>query len=256
MGHPAANLVDVTVDIAIRNNRRSPSVRALHDVDLTVRAGKLTALIGESGCGKSLVAAALCGLLPPGSHVAGRIMIGGADFGKADERRWRSVRGQDVALVPQSAATSFTPVRTVGSQLAEVCRRLGSDRTAAQLLSTAQLPVDTGSLYPHELSGGMAQRAAIAAAIAGHPASLVADEPTSALDPGHAAQVWQLLGAVADSGAGVLAITHDLPSLLAAGVCDDIALMREGTVIRQATVSEMLDSSDEYARSFFAEVVS
>jgi peptide/nickel transport system ATP-binding protein len=248
----AAQLRAFTVDIATRQGRHSPVVHTLHEVDLTVTAGKLTALIGESGCGKSLVAAALCGLLPPGSRARGEILIGDRDFSAAKERDWRKVRGHHIGLVPQSAATSFTAVRTVGSQLTEVCRRLDSDRSAAELLTAAHLPVDTGALYPHELSGGMAQRAAIAAAVAGRPALLIADEPTSALDPGHAAAVWELLGSIAASGAGVLVITHDLTSLLDAGVCDEMALMRDGTIICQAPLAEMTDSADDYIGSFFA----
>lgn len=248
----AAQLHEFTVDIATRQGRHSPVVRTLHDVELTVTAGQLTALIGESGCGKSLVAAALCGLLPPGSQAQGHILIGDRDFSAADERDWRRVRGHHIGLVPQSAATSFTPVRTVGSQLTEVCRRLDADRSAAELLAAAHLPVEAGALYPHELSGGMAQRAAIAAAVAGRPALLVADEPTSALDPEHAAAVWELLGSIAASGAGVLVITHDLISLLDAGVCDDVALMRDGTVVRHAPLSDMTDSADDYVGAFFA----
>ncbi|ULN49595.1 ATP-binding cassette domain-containing protein [Mycolicibacterium goodii] len=248
----AAQLREFSVDIALHQSGHSPLVRTLHDVNLTVPTGKLTALIGESGCGKSLVAATLCGLLPPGSRARGQIRIGGRDLSVAGERDWREVRGHHIGLVPQSAATSFTPVRTVGAQLTEVCRRLGADRSAAELLTAVHLPVDAGALYPHELSGGMAQRAAIAAAIAARPALLVADEPTSALDPAHAAAIWQLLGSIAEAGAGVLVITHDLRSLLDAAVCDDVALMRGGTIIRQAPLTEIADSADNYIGLFFA----
>lgn len=250
----AAQLVGVTVDIATRGGRRSPVVRTLDDVHLSVPAAGFTALIGESGCGKSLVAAALCGLLPPGSRASGQIMIGDRDVSDAGESQWRQLRGRRVGFVPQSAATSFTPVRTIGAQLTEVCRQLGADRDPAELLAAAQLPPDTGALYPHELSGGMAQRAAIAAAIAARPALLIADEPTSALDPGHAAAVWELLGAAARAGAGVLAITHDLTTLLDAGVCDDIALMRDGTVVTQGPWAEITGAGDDYSRRFFAGV--
>ncbi|MDF2824531.1 MAG: transporter ATP-binding protein [Mycobacterium sp.] len=251
MGSPAAQLIGLTVDIATRSRGDAPVVRTLEAVDVTVGAGRFTALIGESGCGKSLVAAALCGLLPAGSTATGQILVGGRQIGAADESRWRALRGRDIGFVPQSAATSFTPVRTIGAQLAEVCRTLGADRSPAELLQAAHLPVEAGRLYPHELSGGMAQRAAIAAAIAGRPALLIADEPTSALDPGHAAAVWHLLATAAQSGAGVVAITHDLESLLQAEVCDEIALMRAGTVVRQAPTAEMASSSDEYVRAFF-----
>ncbi len=251
MGAVAA-LEQLTVDIATRPGRNADSVRPLRDVELTVAAGSVTALIGESGCGKSLVAAALCGLLPPGSRVRGRVVFDGADLTHAGERHWRPLRGHRIGLVPQSPATSFTPVSTVGRQLEQVCRRLGSDRTAAELLAAAHLPASSAGLYPHELSGGMAQRAAIAAALAGRPELLIADEPTSALDPDNAALVWRLLADVAAAGVAVLVITHDLPALLAAQVCDDIALMRAGTVIRRAPIAEMAVSTDDYVSRFFA----
>lgn len=250
--HTAARLQNVTVDILSARGRSARIVRILRDVDLTVTAGRVTGLVGESGCGKSLAAAAFCGLLPPGARLSGSVVINSADLAEADERRWRGLRGRHIGLVPQSAATSFTPVRTIGAQLAEICRRLDADRTPAQLCAAAHLPVDTIRLYPHELSGGMAQRAAIAAAIAARPPLLVADEPTSALDPENAALVWRLLADAAGAGAGVLVITHDLSSLVTAGVCDDIALMRDGTVVSQEPAADMLAGSDPYVRRFFA----
>lgn len=247
---PVAQLSGFAVDIAIRHLRDSPVVRVLDAVDLVVRAGRVTALIGESGCGKSLVAAALCGLMPPGARMTGRITVDGDELCDADERRWRRLRGHHIGFVPQSAATSFTPVRTMGSQMAEVCRRLGADRSAAQLWEAVGLSSEVGRRYPHEVSGGMAQRAAIAAAIAGHPRLLIADEPTSALDPENAAMVWRLLANSAAAGAGVLVITHDLPSLICAGACDDVAVMRGGTVVEQASVDALAGSVDGYVRRF------
>ncbi|TFV54806.1 ABC transporter ATP-binding protein [Mycobacterium sp. PS03-16] len=252
---PAATLRGLTVDIAVRRGRRAPVVRVLDGVDLTVPAGRVTALIGESGCGKSLAALALCGLLPPGARATGTITVAGAAIGAADERRWRALRGKHIGVVPQSAATSFTPVRTVGAQVAEVCARLAADRPPADLFGAVRLPRNVGDRYPHELSGGMAQRAAIAAALAGRPGLLIADEPTSALDAANADAVWALLADAAAGGAGVLVITHDLPSLLRAGACAEIALMRDGAVLGQADTAAMLDRADDtegYARRFFA----
>lgn len=251
----AARLTDLTVDIATRPGRRAPVVRTLTGVDLRVRAGEVTALIGESGCGKSLVAAALCGLLPPGSRVTGRITIAGADIAHHDEKRWRRLRGRHIGLVPQSAATSFTPVRPVGDQLAEVCHRLRADRTPIQLLATVGLTADVAARYPHELSGGMAQRVAIAAALAGRPGLLLADEPTTGLDPDNSAMVWRLLGEAAAEGAGVLVITHDLPALMRAQVCAEVALMRAGTVVAQEPLDVMSTRTDGYVGRFFSPAV-
>lgn len=245
-----AQVRDLTVDIATRVGRNPPVVRALQQVDLRVGAGRVTALIGESGCGKSLLAAALCGLLPPGSALTGHLGFAGTELGGASEDVWRLLRGRRIGLVPQSAATSFTPVRTIGGQLAEVCRRLDADRTPAQLLAAVRLPTHIAACYPHELSGGMAQRAAVAAAIAGRPELLIADEPTSALDPANAGMVWRLLADAATEGAGVLVITHDLPSLLRSGVCDEIAVMRSGTVVHQGPAGEVA-GYDDYTRRFF-----
>nr|WP_234788900.1 ATP-binding cassette domain-containing protein [Mycolicibacterium iranicum] len=247
-------LAGLCVDIDVRRGRGSAAVAVLDDVDLDVPAGRVTALIGESGCGKSLVAAALSGLLPPGSHVRGQVFIGDTELRYDDERAWRGLRGRRIGVVPQSAATSFTPVRTVGSQLAEICGRLGADRTPEQLVTAVALPASVTQRYPHELSGGMAQRVAIAAALAGRPELLLADEPTSALDPDNAALIWRLLGDAAADGAAVLVITHDMPSLRRAGVCDDVAVMTRGTVTTQAPLAEALSGTDPYVRALLGTV--
>ncbi|MBB2989408.1 peptide/nickel transport system ATP-binding protein [Mycolicibacterium iranicum] len=250
----AARLTGLTVDIDLRRGRDTAAVSVLDDVDLDVPAGAVTALVGESGCGKSLVAAALSGLVPPGSRVRGTVHIDGREVGHRDERAWRRLRGRHVGVVPQSAATSFTPVRTVGSQLTEICTRLDADRTPQQLCAAVALPADVLGRYPHELSGGMAQRVAIAAALAGRPKLLLADEPTSALDPDNAAVIWRLLGDAADDGAGVLVITHDMPSLLRARVCGDVAVMARGTVLSQEPLASALETTDPYLRALLGTV--
>lgn len=250
----SARLAGLTVDIALRRGRHPAAVCVLDDVNLDVPAGRVTALIGESGCGKSLVTAALSGLLPPGSRVRGQVHIGDRELGPDDEPAWRQVRGRHVGMVPQSAATSFTPVRTVGSQLAEVCSRLGADRAPEQLCAAVGLPAAVVHHYPHELSGGMAQRVAIAAAIAARPALLLADEPTSALDPDNAALIWRLLGDAAADGAAVLVITHDMPSLLRAAVCDDVAVMTRGSVRSRQPLADALADTDPYLRALLGTV--
>ncbi|PYE16856.1 peptide/nickel transport system ATP-binding protein [Williamsia limnetica] len=249
----AAQLRRFGVSIATRG-RRGEAVVGLRGVDLDVEDGQVTALVSESGCGKSLVALALCGLLPPGSSVAGDLAIGADTLVFDDERRWRALRGRTVGLIPQSPATSFTPVRTLGSQLDEVVRILGSDRDASELVALAGLPKDALALYPHELSGGMAQRAAVAAAIAGRPALVVADEPTSALDPELADLVWKLLRAIADDGCAVLVITHDLTSLLRSQICDSIAVMRTGEVVLHDAPAHVVSSPDDYISRLFSGV--
>ncbi|WP_232717041.1 ATP-binding cassette domain-containing protein [Gordonia metallireducens] len=249
-----ARLDGVTVDVAARRRRR---VRVLDDVTLDLPPGSMTALVGESGCGKSMVAAALCGLLPPGSSVAGRLSLGddaflGDEIGGRDPR-WRAMRGRRVGLVPQSAATSFTPVRTLGSQLGEVIAGLDGACDAVELCNAVHLDPDALQLYPHELSGGMAQRAAIAAALAGDPDILVADEPTSALDPDLAAAIWALLADTARRGAAVLVITHDMDALRTGG-CDSVAVMRAGRIVEQRAAADLASSDDEYVAAFFEPV--
>ena len=242
---------DLKVEIATRGGRGSPRVTGLAGVDLTLGRGEVTALMGESGCGKSLVAVALCGLLPPGCQVSGHVEIDGEAIAPNDEKRWRQIRGRRVGLIPQSPATSFTPVRTVGSQLEECIRVLGGTRSASSLAQLVELPTAALELFPHELSGGMAQRAAIAAALAGNPSVVVADEPTSALDPHLAAATWELLRSVADTGAAVLVITHDVRTLFAQKICDSVALMRSGRIVAAGTPTSVVGIDEPYVSQFF-----
>src|SRR5690606_20049456 len=151
------------------------------------------------------------------------------DLVTAGPATWRRLRGRRIAWIPQSAATSFTPVRTLGAQLAETCAHLDADRTPAELLELAGLEPAAARLFPHELSGGMAQRAAVACALAGRPRLIVADEPTAALDPGRTAHILALLRAAADAGAAVLLISHDLDTL--AEHTDHVAVMYASRIL-------------------------
>ncbi|GAC59518.1 MULTISPECIES: ATP-binding cassette domain-containing protein [Gordonia] len=232
-----ASLAGVTVDVSADRGRRRTAVRVLDDVSLELAPGTVTALIGESGCGKSMVASALCELLPVGSVATGRVRIGDRTLDPRDSA-WHRVRGREVGLVPQSPATSFTPVRTIGSHLSETVTVLGADRSVRELADAVAYPAWALDRYPHEVSGGMAQRAAIAAAVAGRPRVLVADEPTSALDPELAAATWRLLAGAAADGAGVLVVTHDIETLRQVGVCDAIAVMREGRLLARFSAGE------------------
>ncbi len=244
----AARLCGYSVDIDSRS-RGGTVVRTLNSVDLDVASGRVTALVGESGCGKSLVALALCGLLPPGSHTTGTLEIAG--HAVQTEADWRRLRGHGIGLIPQSPATSFTPVRTLGSQLAEIARTLESAHSVPELLDRVALPSSAAQLFPHELSGGMAQRAAIAAALAGSPDLVIADEPTSALDPALAEQVWALLSGIAADGRAVLVVTHDLTSMMRSGTCGSIAVMKAGATVLQATPAAVLAHEDDYIGALF-----
>ncbi|CAM3571140.1 ATP-binding cassette domain-containing protein [Tsukamurella ocularis] len=233
---------------------RAGATTVLDAVDLELRAGSVTALVGESGCGKSMVAAALCGLLPAGTAGSGEVTVAGRALTQHD-RAWSTVRGHVVGVVPQSPITSFTPVRSLRSQLDEVIAALGGTRSAEELCAAAGLPAHALPLYPHELSGGMAQRAAVAAALAGAPSVVLADEPTSALDPETAHGVLRLLRGLADDGAAVLIVTHDLRSVLATG-CESLAVMRAGRILLQGPPESVraAAASDHYIAAFFEEV--
>lgn len=161
--------------------------------------------------------------------------------------------GRVIGVVPQSASTALTPVRTIASQREETCRALGAQHTPSDLLLQVGLREGDGRLYPHELSGGMAQRAAVAFAIAGDPALLLADEPTSALDPDLTAQLWMLLREHADRGAVVLVVTHDIEELERSEVADDITIMLNGNAVEHGLASDILRKpAHPYSRRLIA----
>lgn len=252
MTTPALNLDGLTVRIPTA----AGTVHAASDIDLTLTAGQVHALVGESGCGKSVVGAAICGLLPTAATVHGGITLhhpGSADvhLRQARARTWRKIRGGRIAWIPQSAATYLTSVRTVGGQLAETCRHLHSAHTPDALLTRVGLEPAVAGLYPHELSGGMAQRAAIAFALAGDPQVIVADEPTSNLDPDLTEQTLQLLRAAADAGAAVLLISHDLDALPVH--TDRVAVMYASRIVETGpTAAVFADPWHPYTRDMLA----
>lgn len=236
-GGPAPALSIRGLDVAFRVGRgpRARTVRAVTGADLDLRPGRLTALVGESGCGKSVLTEALTGLLPGTAAVRGSAVLAPPvrsaepapepiELMGAPEPVLRDrVRGRLIGLVPQSAATHLTPTRTVGAQLRETIARLGTATTAAELLDRAALTAHVRGLYPHELSGGQAQRAGLACALAGDPPVLLADEPTAGLDRPLVEHVTALLADLAGQGHAVLLITHDLRA--AREVADDVAVM-------------------------------
>lgn len=246
----------LTIDaLTVRIPVGSGVVHAATDVDLTLEAGRVHALVGESGCGKSIVASAACGLLPSNARVSGSVRLASAsddiEIVGAQERLLQSVRGRRIALVPQSAATHLTPVRTVGAQLDETLRHLGSRYGVDELLARAGLDPECRTLYPHELSGGMAQRAAIAFALAGEPAVIVADEPTSSLDPDLTERILTLLDGCADAGASVLLITHDITA--ARRHADSVSVMYAGRILESGPAAEVLDDPwHDYTKDLMA----
>lgn len=215
----------------------------LHGVDLDIVRGETTAIVGESGSGKSLTAKALAGLLPRYAHVQGSYSLLGEMVNLAGgERAWRALRGGSIVWLPQDPFSSLDPLHTCGTQIA-VGMREGSraerrDR-ARQLLTDVGLDAGVADRYPHELSGGMRQRVAIAAALAPQPQVLIADEPTTALDAQMQSGVLDLLGRLRDERQLTLVlITHDLA--LAAQRADHLAVFRDGRVVETGSRDDII----------------
>ncbi|HUB58336.1 MAG TPA: ABC transporter ATP-binding protein [Mycobacterium sp.] len=231
---------------------------AVSNVELTVRSGQTVAVVGESGSGKSTTAAAILGLLAPGGRItAGRIVFDGVDIVSADPRRLRSIRGTGIGYVPQDPTTNLNPVWKVGFQIREALRANKiSDvkQRSLRLLDDAGMPDPSTQArrYPHQLSGGMCQRALIAIGLAGRPRLLIADEPTSALDVTVQRQVLDHLQQLAaELGTAVLLITHDLA--LAGERAEQLVVMHRGHVVETGAAQSILsDPQHPYARQLVA----
>ncbi|SEG91508.1 peptide/nickel transport system ATP-binding protein [Thermomonospora echinospora] len=239
-----AELCELTVHID--TGRWNETV--LDAVDLVVPDGKITALLGESGCGKSMVAAALTGSLPDSARSTGQVRVDGEPV--RGQREWRRLHGGTVGLLPQDGVTAFRAEDTVGAQLHALedrYRRWSFDRACA----SAWYPTELADLYPHQHSGGQIQRAALAAALLPEPRVLIADEPTASLDTQTAYGIWAALRRYADAGAAVLVITHDVPMLTSAKIADHVALMRGGKVIATGGLTDLAALDDPYVRGFF-----
>ncbi|GAA3534999.1 ABC transporter ATP-binding protein [Amycolatopsis ultiminotia] len=242
-----AELVGLTVHVD--TGRWSETV--LEAVDLVVPEGQITALLGESGCGKSMVAAALTGSLPAVAHSTGEVRIDGAAV--RDRRAWQQLRGNTVGLVPQSGVTAFAADKTVGAQLDELHRRHQA-WSVEDACAAAQYPTDVFDLYPHQHSSGQIQRAALAAALLPAPDLLVVDEPSASLDPDTGYEVWVSLRKYATAGAAVLTITHDGPFLIDTRVADRMVVMRDGRVVVTGSATEVPALADPYVQGFFRRV--
>ncbi|OII35644.1 hypothetical protein BIV02_11875 [Curtobacterium sp. MMLR14_014] len=218
----------------------------VHGVDLRVDAGECVALVGASGSGKTVTARAVLGLSAPGAAVHADVFaVDGVDVGGYADRRWRRLRGSRVGYVGQEALGALDPLRPVGREVADSLRLHTEMRAAERVdavrdaLAAVDLDPDiaTDGRLAGTLSGGMRQRALIAAATVGSPALLVADEPTTALDAGVAVTVMEQLRAAQARGAGLLVITHDLG--LVAGWADRVAVVHEGRIVEQGAVAEV-----------------
>ncbi|GAB3489234.1 dipeptide ABC transporter ATP-binding protein [Nocardiopsis coralliicola] len=244
-------LLDVE-DLSVLFTRRGrPGITAVDRVSFTLAEGRIGGLVGESGCGKSVTALALMGLLPArGVRVSGAARFaaraGAVDLPSLPQRALRDLRGREIAMVFQDPLSSLNPVVPIGRQVTEIITRhrglrgAAARNRAAELLDRAGIPDPQRRLseYPHELSGGMRQRALIAMAVACRPRLLIADEPTTALDVTIQAQILELLAElVAEEGTALLMITHDLG--VVAGLCDDVTVLYAGKAVEAAPRYEL-----------------
>ena len=219
-------------------------------VCLSIGSGELVALVGASGSGKTLTALATIGLLPPAATVeSGSIRLAGYELLCMHEREWRRVRGRRIAMIFQEPMTSLNPVMTIGAQLIEAIKTgIGGSRAkaraaAVEALRAVQMPEPALRMhsYPHQLSGGMRQRAMIAMALACRPALLIADEPTTALDVTVQAGIVQLLQKIRkENNLAVLFITHDIA--LASETADRIVVMQRGKVVEDGQARQIVDA--------------
>ena len=222
-------------------------VRAVDGVSFSIKRGETLALVGESGCGKSVTALSLAKLVatPPGVYKGGEILLEGEDVLKMDKKRLRRIRGAKISYVFQEPATSLNPVFRIGYQIKEALQLhrpdVATDEEVARLLKLVHIPEPERRMrdYPHQLSGGMQQRVMIAMALACQPALLVADEPTTALDVTIQAQILDLLKELkAKLGMAILLITHNLG--IVGDLADNVAVMYAGRIVEQSPALELL----------------
>jgi oligopeptide/dipeptide ABC transporter ATP-binding protein len=242
---------------------RTATVKAVDGVSLSMSAGETLGLVGESGCGKSMTAMSVMGLLPPGGTITGgSVRLNGRDLLALPRGQMRQVRGNELAMVFQDPMTSLNPTKTVGDQIAEPLQihrhqsRKQATQRAIELLGLVGMPKPAERLrdYPHQLSGGLRQRAMIAMALACEPKLLIADEPTTALDVTIQDQILTLLGRLtAELGMGLLLITHDMGVI--ASRADRVMVMYAGRIVESAATGTLFRGARHpYSRALLASI--
>jgi peptide/nickel transport system ATP-binding protein len=234
------------IDLSVRFETDDGPTHAVDRLAFTLEEGQVLAIVGESGCGKSVTAMSIVRLLPPSARIDGRVLFDGTDLLAQPEAALRGVRGRAISYVFQEPMTSLNPVFTVGRQVGEVLRRhLGLSRSQArrrtiELLDLVGIPAPERRVdeYPHQLSGGMRQRVMIAMAVACDPKVLIADEPTTALDVTIQAGVLDLMRELRERlGTAIILITHDLG--VVADLADRVVVMYAGRKVEEAPVDEL-----------------
>jgi peptide/nickel transport system permease protein len=236
-------------NLSVSFPRGTGEYSVVQDVSFSVREGESIALVGESGCGKTMTALALMGLVPPPGRISrGQILFDGQDLAQLDEDELNEIRGVKIGLISQEPMVALDPSFTVGSQLREPLRyhkklsRQAAQERALELLRLVGIPRPeaVARSYPHQLSGGMAQRVAIAIALSGEPKLLIADEPTTALDVTIQSEILDLLRSLQEQmGMALILVTHDLG--VVADMCSRAIVMYAGQVVEEAVVDDLFD---------------
>jgi peptide/nickel transport system ATP-binding protein len=245
----SANTLEVQ-DLQTHFFTRAGVVKAVDGVSFEVRPGEVLGLVGESGCGKTVTGFSILGLVdPPGRIVGGRIVFDGKDLLQLEEEQMRAIRGARIAMVFQDPMMTLNPVLRIDTQMVEAVRA-HQDVDASEALKIARealqrvgIPAAESRLrsYPHQFSGGMRQRVAIAIALLNRPKLIIADEPTTALDVTIQAQIlYEAQKLCRESGTALIWITHDLS--VVAGLADRICVMYAGRIVEQGSVDEVLDA--------------
>lgn len=221
----------------------------VQDVSFALKPGRTLSILGESGSGKTMILRALMRLLPPTAQLSGQVLFEGSDIAALDEGRLRAIRGPKIAMIFQDPMAALDPVYTIGEQISEVIvahnglARAGARKRARELLDMVQIPSAQRRLdaYPHELSGGLRQRAMIALALSCRPKLLLADEPTTALDATVQIQILLLIREVQRAlGMAVILVSHDIG--VACEIADDVAVMYAGKFVEMAGIADIVVS--------------
>lgn len=262
MNHSLSNVLEIKdLTVSFPADSAGKRAAAVSGIDLAIPAGKTVGLVGESGCGKSVTALSVMGLLPENARVeSGRAIFGGRDLFTLSDREMRKIRGNDISMIFQDPMTSLNPVLTVGKQVSEAFRlHTGASaeearKKAVEIMTRVGIPEPERrfSCYPHQLSGGMRQRVMIGMSMIMKPALLIADEPTTALDVSIEAQILRLMRDLQrESGMSVLMISHNLG--IVAEICDEVYVMYAGEVVEQADVFTLFErSAHPYTRGLMA----
>jgi oligopeptide transport system ATP-binding protein len=237
-------------DLRVQFWTRRGTIHAVNGVSFDIAPGETLGIVGESGCGKSVTALSLLGILPRAGKIAsGRAQFGGRDLLQLSDRQLRKVRGKDIAMIFQDPMTSLNPVLTIGRQITEALethfdmKKKEAQKRAAELLDRVGIPSASKRVrdYPHQFSGGMRQRAMIAMALACRPKLMIADEPTTALDVTIQAQILDLLRELVGKGnAALILITHDLG--VVAGMCERVNVMYAGMFMETGSATQLFAS--------------